>query len=53
MGQKGKGLKIEDFPLRLRPDFLAGCGKTPILRHSGESRSPECLEKTGFLLPQE
>jgi len=32
---------------------LAGCGKTPIDRHSRESGSPEYIEKTGFLLPQE
>ena len=32
---------------------LAGCGKTPLHRHSRESGSPEGIEKTGFLLPQE
>ena len=26
--------------LRLKFHALTGCGKTPILRHSGESRSP-------------
>ena len=35
------------------PHSLAGCGKTPISRHSRESGSPEDIEKTGFLLPQE
>jgi hypothetical protein len=34
-------------------DLLTGCGKTPIYRHSREGGSPERIEKTGFLLPQE
>jgi len=47
--------KGEKLPVRIltHGDLLAGCGKTPIIRHSRESGSPESLEKTGFLLPQE
>ena len=32
---------------------LTGCGKTPLYRHPRESGSPEGIEKTEFLLPQE
>jgi hypothetical protein len=51
---KAKGLKLvwQALWAEKSEERPTGCGKTRIHRHSRGSGSPECLEKTGFPLPQ-